>query len=236
MSLAYSRRSANVAIHVSIQAGGIHQRIDDRLISEIQDLVSEGARSVREVRRHLKIFVEQKLYREKKVPPKTKVEVWKEKSPDDNFVFRPYAEFDQCGTDDNNDSSKEEDEDDADADEIVKTTAKGLLFVHQTKYQQRLMKRYGNEITLLDATYKTTKYSLPLFFVVIKTNVDYQIVASFVIQSETSDSIHEAMAVVQSWNSEWKPAYFMVDYSEEEMSAISRLFPGNIIFIYAVYR
>jgi hypothetical protein len=65
--------------------------------------------------------------------------------------------------------------------------AKGLLFVHQTKSQQRLLKRYGNEIALLDATYNTTKYSLNPFFVVVKTNVDYQVVASFVIQSETSN-------------------------------------------------
>ena len=45
---------------------------------------------------------------------------------------------------------------------------------------------------MLDTTYNTTKYSLPLFFVVVKINVDYQIVGSFVIQSETSDSIYEA--------------------------------------------
>ena len=44
-----------------------------------------------------------------------------------------------------------------------------------------LIKRYGNEVILLDATYKTTQYALPLFFMVVKTNIDYQIVASFVI-------------------------------------------------------
>ena len=81
---------------------------------------------------------------------------------------------------------------------------------------------------MLDATYKTTRYSLPLFFVVVKTNVDYQIVGSFVIQSETTDSIYEALSVLKSWNPKWNPSYFMVDYSEEEMSAIGKLFPGKL--------
>lgn len=160
---------------------------------------------MREVRRHLKIFVDQELYRGKTLPSKTnlrffptkrcvrnhiykavvkerfskfdqedlqrKVELWKTKSPEDHFLFRPYAEFAEC-----NETSSECEEDEA----IVQTSRKGLLFVHQSKCQQRLLQRYGNEITLLDATYKTTKYSLPLFFVVVKTNVDYQVVASFV--------------------------------------------------------
>ena len=46
-----------------------------------------------------------------------------------------------------------------------------LLFVHESTYQKSLMKKYGNRITLFDATYKTTKYSIPLFFVAVKTNV-----------------------------------------------------------------
>jgi len=80
---------------------------------------------------------------------------------------------------------------------------------------------------MLDATYKTTRYSLPLFFLVVETNVDYQIVGSFVIQSETADAIYEALSVLKSWNPKWNPSYFMVDYSEEEMSAIGKLFTGN---------
>ena len=72
------------------------------------------------------------------------------------------------------------------------------MFVHQSKDQRRLLERYGDEICMLDATYKTTRYSLPLFFVVVKTNVDYQIVGSFVVQSETTDAIFEALSVLKS--------------------------------------
>ena len=72
------------------------------------------------------------------------------------------------------------------------------MFVYQSKDQRRLLERYGNEICMLDATYKTTRYNLPLFFVVVKTNVDYQIVGSFVVQSETTDAIFEALSVLKS--------------------------------------
>ena len=39
-----------------------------------------------------------------------------------------------------------------------------LLFVHQTPWQKRLLRVYGNYIGLLDATYKTTRYALPPVF------------------------------------------------------------------------
>ena len=34
-----------------------------------------------------------------------------------------------------------------------------FMFVHQADSQQRLLLRYGSELVLMDATYKTTKYS-----------------------------------------------------------------------------
>lgn len=164
-------------------------------------LSTKGARSVREVRRHLRIHVHEELYRGESVPPKTnlrffptkrtirnhiykavvkdrfskfdqediqkKVEQWKKACPEDHFFFFFFhtASF-QCTLNDD----EEVDED------IIKTHGDGLLFVHQTRYQKHLLQRYGDELSLLDATYKTTKYSLPLFFVAVKTKVDYQVV------------------------------------------------------------
>ena len=61
---------------------------------------------------------------------------------------------------------------------ILGNSSISLLFVYQSKWQIDVIKRYGNEMILLDATYKTTRYGLPLFFMIVKTNVDYQIVAS----------------------------------------------------------
>ena len=83
-----------------------------------------------------------------------------------------------------------------------------LLYVHKEKWQRDLMQRYANNITLLDATYKTTKYDLSLLFLCVKTNVGYSVVAEFMIQSETTQQISEALAVIKQWNPNWKPSFF----------------------------
>ena len=92
---------------------------------------------------------------------------------------------------------------------------------------EQATKHYGNELSLLDATYRTTKYALPLFFLVVKTNIDYQIVGSFVLQSEASPEIERVLRVIAGWNDGWSPTNFMVDYSEAEIQAVGRLFPGK---------
>jgi len=76
----------------------------------------------------------------------------------------------------------------------------------------------------MDAAYKTTKYELPVFFVLVKTNVGYSVVADFIIQSETTEQITKALKVLTTWNPEWTPRNFMVDYSEAELSAIKNVF------------
>ena len=104
-----------------------------------------------------------------------------------------------------------------------------LLFVHQTAWQSRLLARYGQDLTFLDATYKTTKYSLPLFFIAVITNVDHAIVGSFIVQDETTQSITEALSIIQQWNPQWKPSYFMTDLCEEEINSKESIFPGNFV-------
>ena len=52
---------------------------------------------------------------------------------------------------------------------------KSMLFVYQSSSMKRLYQRYAVDLVLLDATYKTSKYSLPLYFLVVKTNVNYQV-------------------------------------------------------------
>ena len=108
----------------------------------------------------------------------------------------------------------------------LETSEENLLFIHQTKWQQKLLKTYGGEICLLDATYKTTKYSLPLFFLCVKTNVDYSVVGTFMCQYENTASIAEALSFFKKWNPEWTPKYMMTDYSEAEINAIETVFTG----------
>ena len=89
------------------------------------------------------------------------------------------------------------------------------------------MNKYGNHICLLDATYKTTKYAIPLFFVVVKTNSDYQVVASFAVQDETTAAITEALGILKNWNPSLSLKSFMVDNYEEEITSIETVFPGK---------
>jgi hypothetical protein len=121
-----------------------------------------------------------------------KIKMWQIENPEDKFKFRPYLEQDKGVTQQTQDEDMEEDTDNDNMD--LNLGDKALLFVHQTKWQQRLLNLYGSELALLDATYKTTKYALPLFFLVVKTNIDYQIVGSFVTQSETTEAIKEAQS------------------------------------------
>ena len=103
--------------------------------------------------------------------------------------------------------------------------------MHQSANRKWILEKYGNEICLLDATYKTTKNSIPLFFLVVKINVDYQIAGSFAVQDEITDAIFEVVAILKSWNNKWKPLVFMVDNCDEEIKAIGNISRVAIITI-----
>ena len=61
---------------------------------------------------------------------------WRNEKQNEKFFFRPCS--DQQSQDDPNSSES-------------------LLWVHQVAWQQELLIRYGNYISLIDATYKTTR-------------------------------------------------------------------------------
>ncbi|XP_043930240.1 uncharacterized protein LOC122804449 isoform X1 [Protopterus annectens] len=111
-----------------------------------------------------------------------------------------------------------------------------FLFCYQTDWQKKLLKKYGNQITLLDATYRTTRYALPLFFLCVRTNVCYTVVAAFVTQLETSMCILEPLNILKQWNDEWKPSCFMVDFCLEEINALSNCFPDASIMLCDFHR
>ena len=70
---------------------------------------------------------------------------------------------------------------------------------------------------LLDATYKTTRYVLPLFFLVVTTNVDYQIVGTFITENETKRAKKEALTKFKQWNPSTSPKFCMTDNCNEEI-------------------
>ena len=55
--------------------------------------------------------------------------------------------------------------------------------------------------------------------------MDYQVVGSFTIQAETTESMKEALHVLKKWTTLWNPKMFMVDNCDEETHAIEILFP-----------
>ena len=132
-----------------------------------------------------------------------KVLEWK-RNTDDLFEYRPNTE-----SDDKNSS---------------------LLYCHQTMWQQKLLKKYG-QIIFLDAMYKTTKYSVPLFFICVKTNVGYTVVGEFIILDETISHVSEALSVFLKWNPHLNPKVFMVDFSTAEIEAVTHVFPNSKIFL-----
>ena len=98
------------------------------------------------------------------------------------------------------------------------------------------MREYGNCISLIDATYKTMQYDLPLFLVCVRTNVGYCTVAEFVTQSETAEATHEALKILREWNPGWNPPFVLCDYSEAEISAIKATFDSVRIYICDFHR
>ena len=126
-------------------------------------------------------------------------------------------------------------------DEIINIAGSGsqcqqTLLVHQEQWQKELLGKYGNDICLIDATYKTTRYDIALFFICVKTNIGYTVVAEFVIQEETAEKIQEALEILKQWNPKWKPKYFMSDYSEAELLALEKCFTTTKVFLCDFHR
>ena len=239
---------AHHAFHPTHGPASYSQRVHPKLIEKIYELVADGLTEAHEVKRALKNHVTNVLCPDSKPEPtdrsyyptttdirnhiykaqracqlssldqenlRLKIKEWKKQNPKSLFYFRPYKEVN---------SDKEDSIDQM------------LLYIHQEPWQQELLKRYGNTITLMDATYKTTKYELALFFIAVKTNVGYTAVADFVVQYETTEQIAEAVKILSSWNPEWQPPYFMTDYCEAEIRAITDVFPNCKVYLCDFHR
>jgi len=111
-----------------------------------------------------------------------------------------------------------------------------LLWVHQEPWQQDLLIKYDNTVSMIDATYKSTKYDLPLFFITVRTNTGYCVVAEFIVQGEAKGSIESALSIIKSWNPQWAPKFFMTVYSEAEISALETAFPDTVVYLCDFHR
>ena len=153
-----------------------------------------------------------------------KIEEWKKDNPQSSFFFPPFHSTSQTEQTADIKTCSEQ------------TVEETLLYIQQEDWQKELVTRYGNTVTLMDATYKTTKYSIPLFFVCVKTNVSYSVVAEFIIQSETAECIYEALSILKSWNPKWEPQFYITDYSDVEIAAVNKLFPKTQVYLCEFHR
>ena len=90
----------------------------------------------------------------------------------------------------------------------------------------------------MDATYKTCKLALPLFFLVVKTNVGYSVISEFVIQHEDTKSISEALSILRErWDREGiRISNFMIDCQQSEENAIWGVFPESCVYLCGFHR
>lgn len=161
-----------------------------------------------------------------------KIGGWKKEDPGIRIFFRPKGSQSISTAGDEEDvmvagSCDDQEGDLSDDVRCFEHNPDSLLFVYQSAWQRNLLHRYGTELILLDATYRTTRYALPLFFLVVKTNIDYQIVGTFVCESESVLAITEALKVIAEWNPGFKPSHCMTDYCLEEINAVEEVFPGR---------
>ena len=96
---------------------------------------------------------------------------------------------------------------------------------------KEILAKYGNTMTMIDVTYKTTKHNIPLFFLTVHTNAGYTVAAEFIVQVETAAHIEEALTILKKWNPTSHPKFIMCDYSEAEMSMESA-FPSTTVYMW----
>ncbi|XP_078667570.1 uncharacterized protein LOC144909435 [Branchiostoma floridae x Branchiostoma belcheri] len=118
-----------------------------------------------------------------------------------------------------------------------KTQAKhGNNTATQTSWQKRLLHIYGQQLVLLDATYRTCRYSVPLFFLCVRANVSYVVVGLFIVQEESIAAIREALQVFKDFNPNWHPSHFMVDFSTAEIAALEEEFQESKVLLCDFHR
>ena len=119
---------------------------------------------------------------------------------------------------------------------LLYSTDEDFLLIYQATWQRRILAMYGQELCLIDATYKTTQYDLPAFSVCVATNIGYFPVAIFILGHEKKKNIQEALGILAGWNPDWQPNYVLTDFDEGQIGAIQHVFESNVqIFIQSCY-
>ena len=54
--------------------------------------------------------------------------------------------------------------------------------------------------------------------------------------SQTAEFIHEALSILKTCNPTWNPKFYLTDYSDAEIAAISKAFPHTQIYLCEFHR
>jgi hypothetical protein len=241
--------------HLQGESAAIAEPVDPEVRNKIKELVYAGKRSAVVISELLEIFVTTNLQQHdrkrrrffpdlrtiKGIIKESKREIRHSTIDMENtekmlesynkadFFFRPYVKDDAVAIDEEVEDEEEEDDEDGNCNLKWKlTSSRHFLFVYQNSNMRRLYRRYGGDTILLDATYRVCKYAVPLFFLVVKTNVNFQVVAAIMSQYESKEAIIEALSIVKDWNPDIKPRNAMVDFAAEEIGALEEVFPGRV--------
>jgi hypothetical protein len=166
------------------ESSSVNQIIDKRIIERIYELAKKNVIGLKEVKRCLDEFVEKELFSDAPKhtwPKKTNRRYYPSSKDLRNHILRAIATGKYCNNDqesllrkitDLKQSSPstrfflrtQEGEPNCFGDDVPSNESDNFLFVHQEEWQRKLLLKYGSDLALLDATYKTTKYAMPLFF------------------------------------------------------------------------
>lgn len=103
-----------------------------------------------------------------------------------------------------------------------------VLFCHQTPHQQRLMRRYNMQVIVTQISDLHSKIPFPLFCLFVQTNVDYQLVGEFIVQTNEQSMVAEGLQIIKDWNPGWSPKFVVVDFNDQQIAAVESIFSGRL--------
>ena len=127
-----------------------------------------------------------------------------------------------------NNSEKTEGNSNANSDSTV--INKDLIFCYQADDQRNFLKKYGDHVILARLSNPSLRLPFPCFGIFVPTNVDFQLVYVFIMQTVSKECLLEAIQPILDWNMGWKPNYITVDFSKTQIEATETLFPGEISY------
>lgn len=108
-----------------------------------------------------------------------------------------------------------------------------FLSCYQSPEQQRLLKRYGNTVTLLvEVRHNTTvkrALTFKMFLLLVQTNVDFQAVGCVVFSKQRKNGLENGLALLKERNLFWTPKYVLIDCTEEINAVAAQLFPSECL-------